>query len=172
MIPLVGFLPAEDSRVRGTLEAIQSQLAVDGLIRRYSTDETFDGLPPGEGAFLPCSFWLVDNLVLAGRHGEATAPFERLLSLCNDVGLIAEEYDTEWRRLVGNFPQAMTHAALINAARNLSMPHAPNERRAQRRSERPASLALPVMTAKSRRRYGRPAPYHAPAPLVAVSPTP
>ena len=134
MIPLVGFLPAEDSRVRGTLGAIQSQLAVDGLIRRYSTDEAIDGLPPGEGAFLPCSFWLVDNLVLAGRHGEATTLFERLLSLCNDVGLISEEYDTERRRLVGNFPQAMTHVALINAARNLSTPRAPDERRAQRRS--------------------------------------
>ncbi len=133
MIPLVGFLPAEDPRVRGTLEAIRSELAVDGLIRRYSTEEGIDGLPSGEGAFLPCSFWLADNLAMAGRHGEATALFERLLLLCNDVGLIAEGYDTAQRRLVGNFPQAMTHVALINTARNLSVPRAPRERRAQRR---------------------------------------
>ena len=133
MIPLVGFLQAEDSRVSGTLEAIRSELAVDGLIRRYVTDEAIDGLPPGEAAFLPCSFWLADNLAMAGRRGEATALFERLLSLCNDVGLIAEGYDTKQRRLVGNFPQAMTHVALINTARNLSVPRAPRERRAQRR---------------------------------------
>ncbi|OGA53586.1 MAG: glucoamylase [Betaproteobacteria bacterium RIFCSPLOWO2_12_FULL_63_13] len=133
MIPMVGFLSAEDPRMRGTVEAIRSELAVDGLIRRYSTTEGIDGLPPGEGAFLPCSFWLADNLALAGRHGEATALFERLLSLCNDVGLISEGYDTERRRLVGNFPQAMTHVALINTARNLSLPRAPQDRRAQRR---------------------------------------
>ena len=98
------------------------------------TDEAIDGLPPGEAAFLPCSFWLADNLAMAGRRGEATALFERLLSLCNDVGLIAEGYDTKQRRLVGNFPQAMTHVALINTARNLSgPPRAPRDRRAQRR---------------------------------------
>jgi len=134
MIPLVGFLPADDPRVRGTVEAIRSELAVDGLIRRYSTAESFDGLPPGEGAFLPCSFWLADNLALAGRHAEASELFERLLSLCNDVGLISEAYDTDQRRLVGNFPQAMTHVALINTARNLSLPRAPQDRRAQRRA--------------------------------------
>lgn len=133
MIPLVGFLPPEDPRVRGTVEAVRTGLAVDGLIRRYSTDHGVDGLPPGEGAFLPCSFWLADNLALAGRHVEAKALFERLLALCNDVGLIAEGYDTERQRLVGNFPQAMTHVALINTARNLSLPHAPSDRRAQRR---------------------------------------
>ena len=104
MIPLVGFLSAADSRVRGTLEAIQSELTVDGLIRRYLTDEAIDGLPAGEGAFLPCSFWLADNLAMADRCDEARALFERLLSLRNDVGLIAEGYDTEKRRLVGNFP--------------------------------------------------------------------
>ena len=134
MIPLVGFLPAEDRRVRGTVEAIRSELAVDGLIRRYSTEQDIDGLPPGEGAFLPCSFWLADNLAMTGRHAEATALFERLLSLCNDVGLIAEGYDTVQQRLVGNFPQAMTHVALINTARNLSAPRAASDRRAQRRA--------------------------------------
>ena len=133
MIPLVGFLPAQDSRMSGTIDAIRSELAVDGLIRRYVTEEAIDGLPPGEGAFLPCSFWLADNLAMAGRRGEATALFERLLSLCNDVGLISEGYDTKQQRLVGNFPQAMTHVALINTARNLSVPRAPRERRVQRR---------------------------------------
>jgi len=133
MIPMVGFLPAQDPRMRGTVEAIRSELAVDGLIRRYSTTEAIDGLPPGEGAFLPCSFWLADNLAMAGRHDEAKALFERLLSLRNDVGLISEAYDTEQRRLVGNFPQAMTHVALINTARNLSVPRASSDRRAQRR---------------------------------------
>ena len=135
MIPLVGFLPAEDARMRGTVEAIRAELAVDGLIRRYSTTESIDGLPPGEGAFLPCSFWLADNLALVGRHDEAKALFERLLALCNDVGLISEGYDTVQRRMVGNFPQAMTHVALINTARNLSAPRAPAERRAQRRPQ-------------------------------------
>jgi GH15 family glucan-1,4-alpha-glucosidase len=134
MIPLVGFLPAEDSRVGGTVAAIQAELSVDGLIRRYSTDEGLDGLPPGEGAFLPCSFWLADNLALLGRRDEATALFERLLALCNDVGLIAEGYDTTQRRMVGNFPQAMTHVALINTARNLAAPRSPLDRRAQRRA--------------------------------------
>ena len=111
--------------MRGTLDAIQSELTVDGLIRRYVTDDGIDGLPPGEGAFLPCSFWLADNLAMADRYGEATALFERLLSLRNDVGLISEGYDTTERRMVGNFPQAMTHVALINTARNLSAPRAP-----------------------------------------------
>ena len=134
MIPLVGFLPASDPRMRGTVEAIRSELAVDGLIRRYATAEGIDGLPPGEGAFLPCSFWLADNLALAGCQAEATELFERLLSLCNDVGLISEAYDTDQRRLVGNFPQAMTHVALINTARNLSLPRAAQDRRAQRRT--------------------------------------
>jgi len=121
MIPLVGFLPAGDPRMRGTVDAIRSELSIDGLIRRYTTAETIDGLPPGEGAFLPCSFWLADNLAMTGQHAEARALFEHLLSLRNDVGLIAEGYDTEQQRLVGNFPQAMTHVALINTARNLSV---------------------------------------------------
>jgi GH15 family glucan-1,4-alpha-glucosidase len=124
LIPLVGFLPADDPRVVGTVDAIQRELVEDGLVRRYRADETMreiDGLPPGEGAFLPCSFWLVDNLALLGRRDEAQALFERLLSLRNDLGLLAEEYDTAAGRLVGNFPQAFSHVGLVNSAFNLSM---------------------------------------------------
>jgi len=121
MIPLVGFLPPGDPRVAGTVDAIQRELVVDGLVRRYRTEGDVDGLPPGEGFFLPCSFWLVDNLALLGRRDEAHRIFERLLGLCNDVGLISEEYDAASDRLLGNFPQALTHVALINAARNLSV---------------------------------------------------
>jgi GH15 family glucan-1,4-alpha-glucosidase len=108
----------------GTVDAIQRELVEDGLVRRYRADETMreiDGLPPGEGAFLPCSFWLVDNLALLGRRDEAQALFERLLSLRNDLGLLAEEYDTAAGRLVGNFPQAFSHVGLVNSAFNLSM---------------------------------------------------
>jgi GH15 family glucan-1,4-alpha-glucosidase len=103
----------------GTIEAIQRELVSGGLVLRYRTEAGVDGLPPGEGVFLPCSFWLVDNLTLIGRHREARELFERLASLCNDVGLIAEEYDPVSRRMLGNFPQAFTHVSLVNAARNL-----------------------------------------------------
>jgi GH15 family glucan-1,4-alpha-glucosidase len=120
LIPLVGFLPPEDPRVRGTLDAIGKELMVDGLVLRYHTTETDDGLPPGEGAFLACSFWYVDNLALAGRFDEAREMFERLLELRNDVGLLAEEYDPRARRQLGNFPQAFSHVALIDSAYNLS----------------------------------------------------
>jgi GH15 family glucan-1,4-alpha-glucosidase len=119
MIPLVGFLPPDDPRVRGTVEAICKHLMRDGFLQRYETSRTKDGLPPGEGAFLPCTFWLVDNLALQGRVDEAKELFERLLGLCNDVGLIAEEYDPSAKRLVGNFPQAFTHIGLVNSALNL-----------------------------------------------------
>ncbi|MGH8744507.1 MAG: glycoside hydrolase family 15 protein [Burkholderiales bacterium] len=131
MIPLVGFLPPSDPRVRGTAEAIKSELVVDGLVQRYSTSSDVDGLPSGEGVFLPCSFWLADNLAMMGRREEAEALFERLLSLRNDLGLIAEEYDPHQKRLLGNFPQAMTHVALINTARNLSGPGGPCDHRSQ-----------------------------------------
>jgi GH15 family glucan-1,4-alpha-glucosidase len=141
LIPLVGFLPASDPRVRGTIEAIEKNLVVDGLVLRYRTHETgVDGLPPGEGVFLPCSFWLVDCLELIGRHDDAYALFERLLALANDVGLLAEEYDPRAKRLLGNFPQAFTHLALVNSAFNV-LPHLPSpmhrrhahhERRTQR----------------------------------------
>ncbi|HWU25282.1 MAG TPA: glycoside hydrolase family 15 protein [Rhizomicrobium sp.] len=129
LIPLVGFLPPGDPRVQGTLAAIERDLLHDGFVRRYNTDSGVDGLPAGEGAFLACSFWLVDNYVLQDRYDEALALFERLLSLCNDVGLLAEEYDTVAKRQVGNFPQAFSHLALINSARNL-MARGPADKRA------------------------------------------
>jgi GH15 family glucan-1,4-alpha-glucosidase len=122
MMPLVGFLPPEDHRVRGTVEAIQRELFRDGFVMRYSTEtpEAVDGLPGREGAFLPCTFWLVDNLCLMGRRAEAADLFHRLLSVCNDVGLLSEEYDPSAGRLLGNFPQAFSHVGLINSALNLS----------------------------------------------------
>jgi len=120
MIPLVGFLKPDDPRVAGTVAAIQRELMCDGFVQRYETEGAVDGLPPGEGVFLPCSFWLADNLALMGRSDEARDVFERLAGLCNDVGLISEEYDPNAGRLLGNFPQAMTHVALINTACNLT----------------------------------------------------
>ena len=122
LIPQVGFLPADDPRVLGTIAAIEAKLLVGGLVLRYSTHTNdVDALPPGEGAFLPCSFWLVDCYVLTGRRDKAEALFERLLSLSNDLGLYAEEYEPVSQRLLGNFPQALTHMALINSARLLSI---------------------------------------------------
>jgi GH15 family glucan-1,4-alpha-glucosidase len=121
-IPLYGFLPADDPRVRGTLEAIRRDLLVDGFVQRYRHDdevESVDGLPPGEGAFFLCSFWFVDNLILLGELDEASELFERLLSLRNDLGLLAEEYDPKLGRLVGNFPQAFSHIGLVNTALRL-----------------------------------------------------
>jgi GH15 family glucan-1,4-alpha-glucosidase len=120
MIPQVGFLPADDPRVQGTIAAVQRHLMEDGFVRRYPTHPEVDGLPPGEGAFLACTFWLADCLVLLGRLDEARQIFERLLGLRNDVGLLAEEYDPHARRLVGNFPQAFSHVGLINTACNLA----------------------------------------------------
>jgi GH15 family glucan-1,4-alpha-glucosidase len=119
LFPLVGFLPPSDPRVRGTIAAIERHLMRDGLVRRYNTHRAKDSLPGGEGAFLACSFWLADNLILQGRYGEARRLFERLLSLRNDVGLLSEEYTPHDQRLVGNFPQALSHIALINTAGNL-----------------------------------------------------
>jgi GH15 family glucan-1,4-alpha-glucosidase len=116
MIPVTGFLPPSDPRVRSTVDVIQRELTYDGFVQRYSTDDFDDGLPGGEGAFLPCSFWLADNLAMIGRREEARELFERLLGLRNDLGLISEEYDPTSRRLVGNFPQAFTHLAVINTA--------------------------------------------------------
>ncbi|MGH9040638.1 MAG: glycoside hydrolase family 15 protein, partial [Acidimicrobiia bacterium] len=130
MIPLVGFLPADDPRMTGTVRAIERELYRDGFVMRYSQpDASVDGLPPGEGAFLACSFWLADNLALQGRTAEARALFERLLDLRNDVGLLAEEYDPSARRLVGNFPQAFSHVGLVNTARNLSSQPGPARHR-------------------------------------------
>ena len=130
MIPLVGFLRATDARVRGTVDAISKELTHDGLVMRYDADEpsNVDGLPPGEGAFLACSFWLADNLALMGRHDDAREQFERLLTLRNDLGLLAEEYDPDTGRQVGNFPQAFSHVALVNTARHLSGMAGPGRR--------------------------------------------
>ena len=119
-IPLVGFLPPEDSRVVATVEAIQRELMVDGFVLRYRGNEEVDGLPPGEGAFLPCTFWLADALALMGRREEGREIFERLLGITNDVGLLGEEYDPTLKRQLGNFPQAFSHVSLVNTARNLS----------------------------------------------------
>ena len=116
LLPLIGFLPPTDPRIKSTVEAIGRDLMAGGLIRRYNTHETNDGLPPGEGTFLACSFWYASNLALQGRQEEAVELFERLLGLCNDVGLLAEEYDHEAGRQVGNFPQAFSHLALIGTA--------------------------------------------------------
>ncbi len=118
-IPLVGFLPADDPRVRGTLDAVRRELVEDGFVLRYRSESGKDGLPPGEGVFLACSFWLADNLALQGRDAEARSLFERLLSLRNDVGLLSEEYDPKAKRLIGNFPQAFSHLALVHTAMNL-----------------------------------------------------
>jgi GH15 family glucan-1,4-alpha-glucosidase len=120
LIPAVGFLPADDPRVRGTIAAIERELVVDGLVRRYDTASGADGLPPGEGAFLACSFWLADALAMTGRRDAASELFERLLALRNDLGLLAEEYDPVARRQLGNFPQAFSHAALIGTAFRLA----------------------------------------------------
>lgn len=131
MIPLVGFLPATDERVLGTVAAIERELLEDGFVQRYTQipGDSVDGLPAGEGAFLACTFWLADNYALMGRHDEAREVFERLLALRNDVGLLSEEYDPKAGRLVGNFPQAFSHVPLIDTARNLSTSAGPSVER-------------------------------------------
>jgi GH15 family glucan-1,4-alpha-glucosidase len=120
LIPHVGFMPATDERMKGTVAAIENELRSDGFIRRYTTHPDIDGLPEGEGAFLACTFWLADNYAMQGRIDEARAIFERLLALRNDVGLLAEQYDTELQRQTGNFPQAFSHVPLITTALLLS----------------------------------------------------
>jgi len=134
LIPITGFLPASDPRVLSTVEAIQRELTVDGLVQRYLTYEALDGLPAGEGVFLACSFWLADNLCLQGRRDEARELFERLVGLANDVGLLAEEYDPVTRRFLGNFPQAFSHVALVNTALNLGEAEKPVEQRAEQKA--------------------------------------
>jgi GH15 family glucan-1,4-alpha-glucosidase len=140
ILPMVGFLPPDDPRVRGTIAAVERELLVDGFVLRYDTRSGADGLPAGEGAFLACTFWLVDAYVLTGRLNDARRLFERLLSLRNDVGLLSEQYDPASRRLVGNFPQAFSHIALVNSAHNLAGAHKP----AEQRSSQPVSYAEPV----------------------------
>jgi GH15 family glucan-1,4-alpha-glucosidase len=119
LLPIVGFLPARDRRIKATVAEIEKRLMPGRLVLRYETDSGVDGLPPGEGAFLPCSFWLVDNYVLMGRRTKAVKLFERLLKCHNDVGLLSEEYDPKARRMLGNFPQAFSHVALVNSALGL-----------------------------------------------------
>jgi GH15 family glucan-1,4-alpha-glucosidase len=134
MMPLVGFLPPEDPRMKSTITAIEKHLMSEGLVARYNPASAVDGLEGSEGAFLPCSFWLADNYVLQGRHDEARRLFEKLLSLRNDVGLLSEEYDVREGRQLGNFPQAFSHLSLVNTARNLSTtgPEAPAKHRSHR----------------------------------------
>ena len=147
LMPLVGFLPATDPRMRNTVRAIEKRLLVqDEFVLRYERANPGDGLPPGEGAFLACSFWLVDNYILQGRHLEARKLFDRLLSRCNDVGLLAEEYDPFAGRMLGNFPQAYSHVGLICCALNLTRETCPAEERAepQRSMTRPTAHAAAV----------------------------
>jgi GH15 family glucan-1,4-alpha-glucosidase len=130
LIPLVGFLPADDARVRGTLAAIERKLLIrDEFVLRYESDDVDDGLPAGEGAFLACSFWLVDNYTLQGRYADARRLFDRLLARCNDLGLLSEEIDPSSGRMLGNFPQAYSHVGLINSALSLSRQKGPVEER-------------------------------------------
>ena len=132
LIPMVGFLPPENPRVRGTLRAVEDRLLIDG------SEHAGDGLPAGEGAFLACSFWLVHNYILQGRYAEARKLFTRLLSRCNDVGLLAEEFDPLTGRMLGNFPQAYSHIGLINCALGLSRQTGPAEERAE--SQAPSAM--------------------------------
>ena len=130
LMPTTGFLPPSDPRIRGTIEAIERELLVDGFVLRYNTHTADDGLPPGEGAFLACTFWLADAYALIGRQDEARQLFERLLALRTDLGLLSEEYDVTSKRLVGNFPQAFSHIALVTTAHNLGRVKKPARQRA------------------------------------------
>jgi GH15 family glucan-1,4-alpha-glucosidase len=130
MMPMVGFIKASDPRMESTVAAIERELMRDGLLLRYETKHQVDGLAPGEGAFLACTFWYADNLAMMGRREEARATFERLLSLRNDVGLLSEEYDPTSKRMLGNFPQAFSHVAVINTAHNLALVKGPAAHRA------------------------------------------
>ncbi len=118
LIPRTGFLPIDDPRVTGTIAAIERELFVDGFVLRYRSERVKDGLPPGEGVFLPCSFWLANAYLMQGRRDDAEALLERLIGLRNDLGLLSEEYDTKNKRLVGNFPQAFSHLSLVHSVLN------------------------------------------------------
>lgn len=133
LMPQTGFLPPDDPRLLGTIAAIEGELLQDGLVRRYSTDFTDDGVDGAEGAFLVCSFWLADAYILCGQREKAVAIFERLLHLRNDLGLLSEEYDSIGERMLGNFPQAFSHIGLINTAHNLLKLDGPARQRAQLR---------------------------------------
>lgn len=141
LLPIVGFVDANDPRAIGTTRAIETELMKDGLVQRYDTRRSPDGLPPGEGSFLACSFWLVDNYHLQGRRDDAHALFERLLGLANDLGLLSEQYNAAKGFMLGNFPQALSHLALVNSAYNLSEAKGPAEERLSKASPRPAGPA-------------------------------
>jgi GH15 family glucan-1,4-alpha-glucosidase len=149
-IPIVGFLPGDDPRVTGTIDAVWKELGHDGFVSRYSVTETNDGLPGTDGQFLACSFWLVSALALNGRLKEARSLFGRILRLGNDLGLFSEEYDVEHRRLIGNFPQAFTHLTLIGAARDISKAKKSAAAAPPKRERR-----APARTTRSRARRGR-----------------
>jgi GH15 family glucan-1,4-alpha-glucosidase len=155
LIPIVGFLPPDDPRVRGTVEAIERELTIDGLVQRYRTEDTPDGLPVGEGVFLPCSFWMVDALWLIGRETDARNLYQRLLGLRNDVGLLAEEYDPRSRRMLGNFPQALCHVAVVNTARNLARAGGPSEERSVAHARAPRAELKPPRDDRELRRPRR-----------------
>ena len=144
MIPLVGFLPADDPRVLSTIEVLRRDLTVDGLVRRYQPDGDVDGIGEPEGVFLACSFWMVDALSAIGDHDAAGELFDHLLGLANDVGLFAEQYDPRNRRMLGNFPQAFTHLALVDAAEDLRPGTRMPRRRDRPDHERPDDERIPV----------------------------
>src|SRR5690606_37681747 len=120
LLPIVGFLPIDDPRITGTIKAIEQDLLRDGLVYRYAHEDEVDGLPPGEGAFVLCTYWLADVYAMQGRREEAEAIFEHMLSLTNDLGLLAEEYCPRLGRQLGNFPQAFSHIGLVSTAKRLS----------------------------------------------------
>jgi GH15 family glucan-1,4-alpha-glucosidase len=144
LLPAIGFLPPQDPRIIGTVEAIERGLMADGLVRRYDTAKSDDGLPPGEGMFLACSFWLVDAFLMIGRRADAVKLFERLLSLRNDLGLLSEQYEPRTGRLVGNFPQAFSHLALVNTVSNLSHHKKPAEQRSEMKVAGKADMRVPA----------------------------
>jgi GH15 family glucan-1,4-alpha-glucosidase len=145
MLPCVGFLSVTDPRMERTISAIEQRLIRNGFVMRYSTEEVEDALPPGEGAFLACSFWLVDVYMLQERYEEAESLFGRLVGLRNDLGLLSEEYDPISKRLVGNFPQAFSHLALINSAYNLTRRQKPIHQRAHDEHAPPEVMAASDM---------------------------
>jgi GH15 family glucan-1,4-alpha-glucosidase len=144
MLPCVGFLPVTDPRIENTIAAIEARLLRNGFVLRYSTEEVEDALPPGEGAFLACSFWLVDAYILQERYDDAEGLFRRLVGLCNEVGLLSEEYDPKLKRLVGNFPQAFSHLALVNSAYNLTRTRKPVHQRAHDERAPPEPAEAPA----------------------------
>jgi GH15 family glucan-1,4-alpha-glucosidase len=149
LLPCVGFLPVTDPRIERTIAAVEKRLIRNGFVMRYSTEEVEDALPPGEGAFLACSFWLVDVYTLQERYDEAESLFRRLVDLRNDLGLLSEEYDPADKRLIGNFPQAFSHLALVNSAYNLTRSRTPVHQRAHDEHAPPETIAPPDRAASA-----------------------